>query len=117
MKEQENTAQQVVEEFKTVEQIEQEKWPHADKVVRLDHPVGGGKINELALRKPMPGDLRGLKLLDVIQMDTAATAQLVPRISLNGFTAQHFYQLDPVDLLEVMTEVATFFTKEQLPTL
>jgi|GEM_PF-1077361 len=117
MKKQDESKQPVADEVKTAAQILQEKYPHADKIIPLDNPVNDGKMDELALRKPMPGDLRGLKLLDVIQMDTAATAQLVPRIALNGFTAQHFYQLDPVDLLEVMTEVATFFTKEQLPTL
>ncbi len=82
----------------------------ADKVIELAKAVDGKK--HLALRKPMPGDLRGLKLLDVIQMDTSAVSALVPRIAMNGFTAQHFYQLEPGDLLEVMTEVATFFTKE-----
>lgn len=103
-------------ELEEVTEVKPVEFPGADKVITLDVAVGGGKMKHLALRKPMPGDLRGLKLLDVIQMDAGAVANLVPRIAMNGFTAQHFYQLEPADLLEVMTEVATFFTKEQLPT-
>lgn len=83
--------------------------------ITLHHPLADGKIDALTLRKPMPSDLRGLKLLDVIQMDAAAIAQLVPRIATCGFTVQHFYQLDPADLLQVMTEIALFFTSEPSP--
>ncbi|SHO57784.1 phage tail assembly protein [Vibrio quintilis] len=89
------------------------QFPGADKVIALDTALDDGKITCVALRKPMPGDLRGLKLLDIIQMDAGAVAQLIPRIAINHFTAQHFYQLDPADLLEIMTEIATFFTKDQ----
>ncbi|CAM3691519.1 Phage tail protein E [Vibrio aerogenes CECT 7868] len=91
----------------------QVQFPGADKVIALDTALDNGNVTCIALRKPMPGDLRGLKLLDIIQMDAGAVAQLVPRIAMNNFTAQHFYQLDPADLLEVMTEIATFFTKDQ----
>tara|TARA_B100001094_G_scaffold331808_1_gene401415 strand:+ start:4483 stop:4776 length:294 start_codon:yes stop_codon:yes gene_type:complete len=80
-----------------------------EKTILLTQALEEGRMTSLVIRKPMPSDLRGLKLLDIIQMDTAAVAQLVPRISLNGFSAQHFYQLDPADLLTVMTEIATFF--------
>jgi hypothetical protein len=83
--------------------------------IALHHPLADGQIESLTLRKPMPSDLRGLKLLDVIQMDAAAIAQLVPRIATCGFTAQHFYQLDPADLLKIMTEIALFFTSEPSP--
>lgn len=100
----------------TADTAPENRYPEASKVIVLDTPVADGTINELPLRKPMPGDLRGLKLLDVIQMDAGAVAQLIPRIAVNGFTAQHFYQLDPADLLEVMAEVATFFTKDPRPT-
>ncbi|MGI0120279.1 phage tail assembly protein [Zooshikella sp. RANM57] len=85
----------------------------ADKVIYLDSPVGKDNLEVIALRKPKPGDLRGIKLLDVIQMDSAAAATLIQRISVNGFTTQHFYELEPADLLELTTEIATFFTKQK----
>ena len=84
-----------------------------NKTITLHHALDDGNINDIILRKPTPSDLRGLKLLDVIQMDTSAIAQLVPRIAEGNFTAAHFYQLDPADLLQVMTEIATFFTTAQ----
>lgn len=85
------------------------------KVITLTYPLAEGSVTTVTLRQPMPSDLRGLKLLDVIQMDAAAIAQLVPRIATCGFTAQHFYQLDPADLLQIMTEIALFFTSEPSP--
>jgi hypothetical protein len=84
--------------------------------ITLNQPLKDGQLTEIKLRKPMASDLRGLKLLDVIQMDTAAVAQLVPRIAENHFTSADFYQLDPADLLQVMTEIATFFVPTQSAT-
>lgn len=63
----------------------------------------------ISLRTPMAGELRGIKLLDIMQMDTAAHAILIPRIS--ELVAEEFYQLSPPDLLKVMTEVIDFFVE------
>ncbi len=115
----------IIDEYKTLdglnqqagkvevlEDVNESAYPGADKVIQLDVSVGNFSI--LPVCKPKAGHLRGLKLLDVIQMDSVSFAKLIPRIALNGFTEQNFNQLDPVDLLEVMTEVASFFTKDQL---
>ncbi|HYN76912.1 MAG TPA: phage tail assembly protein [Lamprocystis sp. (in: g-proteobacteria)] len=59
------------------------------------------------LRAPTAGDLRGLKLLDVLQLDTGAHAPLVERIS--EMTAGEFYALAAPDALAVMTGIVGFF--------
>ncbi|MCY7297493.1 phage tail assembly protein, partial [Alteromonas sp. a30] len=42
--------------------------------IQLSHPVkqGNDSIENVQLRKPQAGELRGIKLLDVMQMDVTA---------------------------------------------
>jgi hypothetical protein len=62
---------------------------------------------ELTIREPKAGALRGVKMLDVLQMDAMAHAAVLPRIS--DMTAMEFYQLGARDMMEVMSEVVGFF--------
>ena len=59
------------------------------------------------LREPSAGELRGIKLLDVLQLDTAAHAPLVERIS--DLTAAEFAYLKIQDAMSIMTAVVGFF--------
>ncbi|MCY7297540.1 phage tail assembly protein, partial [Alteromonas sp. a30] len=61
------------------------------------------------LRKPQAGELRGIKLLDVMQMDVTAYMQLLPRITAPMLTEQQVSALDPADLMKVMNGVQHFF--------
>lgn len=62
----------------------------------------------LTLRPPTAGDLRGVKLLDVLQLDTGAHAPVVERIS--ELSAAEFYCLSAADAMAVMTGIVGFFT-------
>ncbi|KFA28137.1 tail protein, partial [Xanthomonas vasicola pv. vasculorum NCPPB 1326] len=42
---------------------------------------GEQTITQINVRKPGAGELRGLKLTDVLQLDVTALATLLPRIS------------------------------------
>lgn len=61
----------------------------------------------VALRAPTAGDLRGIKLLDVLQLDTAAHAVVIERVS--DLTKPEFYALGAADALAVMTGIVGFF--------
>jgi len=61
----------------------------------------------LELREPTAGELRGIKLLDVLQLDAGAHAALVERIS--EMSAAEFWTLKAVDTMAVMTGVVGFF--------
>ena len=67
--------------------------------------LSSGRVVDL--RAPTAGELRGLKLLDVLQLDTGAHAPLVERIS--DLTAAEFYALASPDAMKVMTCVLGFF--------
>lgn len=75
-------------------------------------------ITALTLRKPASGELRGLKLVDLINMDVTALITLLPRISSPTLTAADAAAMDLPDLTQCAIEVASFFvTRAQLETL
>lgn len=67
------------------------------------------EVFEVDLREPSAGELRGLKVFDVVQMDVAACRQLIPRISM--MTANEFDSLSAKDLTILCNEVAAFFVE------
>ncbi len=80
----------------------------------LEQPIQRGEkttITEITLRKPAAGELRGLKLADLINGDVNATIRLVPRISQPTLTEREAAALDIADLLMCADTVAVFLQK------
>ncbi|BFN28467.1 phage tail protein E [Pseudomonas sp. SCT] len=80
----------------------------------LEQPIQRGEkttITEITLRKPAAGELRGLKLTDLLNGDVNATIRLVPRISQPTLTEQEAAALDIADLLMCADTVAGFLQK------
>lgn len=93
------------------------KNPLQSVTVDLDVAIkrGDQEIEKLLLRRPMGGALRGLKLLDLMQLDVVTLETILPRISTPAITQAEAQGLDPADKLACATEVAGFFlTKAQL---
>jgi len=89
------------------------KPTHSDPIV-LEQPIKRGEkntITEITLRKPAAGELRGLKLADLINGDVNATIRLVPRISQPSLTEQEVGALDVADLLGCADAIAGFLQK------
>ena len=63
----------------------------------------------------MAGDLRGVKLVDLMQMNTDAVCQVTTRISDPVVPASKFWELDAEDLLEVSAELVSFFDSGTTP--
>lgn len=82
----------------------------AGTVITLDTPLTRGEteITELRLRKPTSGELRGVSLADVLQMQTDALITLIPRLSTPSLTAAEVRQMDPADLVQCGGEIAGF---------
>lgn len=81
------------------------------KPIPLDEPItrGDQRIDSIRVRKPGAGELRGLKLTDVVQMDVASMQILLPRITEPTLTGADVASMDPADLLNVAGEVVVFF--------
>ena len=61
----------------------------------------------------MSGELRGLKLTDVLQMDVTAMITLLPRITSPAILPDEAASLDPVDLMALSAKVVGFFMSPQ----
>lgn len=80
------------------------------KTITLDTPIkrGDNDIAEIALRKPSAGELRGVTLTDLLQMDVAALTKVLPRISEPALTEVEVVRMDPADLVQLGGVVAGF---------
>lgn len=68
------------------------------------HPAG----TEITVRKPGSGELRGLTLTALIQLDYAALEALAPRITTPILHKPHVAAMDPADIMQFGTEVMDF---------
>ena len=84
--------------------------PPINETIILDSPIQRGEeqITAVTLRKPMAGELRGLNLMAVMQMDVAAAITLLPRITSPALTTQEVERMDPADLLQLTSTVTGF---------
>lgn len=82
--------------------------------VTLSAPVkiDGKDETKITLRKPKAGELRGLKLAEILMMDVATMIKLVPRISMPPLSEDQVADLEPEDLSALSTKVMTFFTSK-----
>lgn len=83
-------------------------------VVDLDEPIqrGNTTITQITLRKPKAGELRGVSLVDLGNLNVIALQQVLPRITTPTLTANEIGNLDPADLIALGAEVAYFLVKK-----
>lgn len=81
----------------------------------LDSPITRGDqcITHVELRKPDVGTLRGIKLVELLQLAVVAIRTLLARISTPALTVSDIDGLDPVDLINLGTELLGFFMSRQ----
>ena len=87
-----------------------------NKTVTLDQVIqrGDTTITEVQLRKPRAGEMRGLNMTDVVQMDVNALTKLLPRITTPILTEAEIGNMDPADLLQLGSEVAGFLMRKKM---
>ena len=68
------------------------------------HPAG----TEIIVRKPGAGEMRGLTLMGLSQLDYNQLEKLAPRITTPRLDKQLFAELDPADLMQFGGEVMDF---------
>ncbi|WP_263146266.1 phage tail assembly protein [Pseudomonas sp. RIT-PI-AD] len=88
--------------------------PLADNTVTLDQPITRGDqvIEQLTLRKPAAGELRGIALAELLQLDVGAIVKLLPRITTPAITEHYARLMDPADLLDAGGKIAGFLLKK-----
>lgn len=78
--------------------------------IALDTPLprDGGALTALRLRRPVSGDLRGMSIAKLGQLDYDEVRKLLPRISLDALIVEEVDQIDVADQLEISAAVADF---------
>ena len=86
----------------------------AEVVIELDTPIKRGETTHdtVTLRKPMSGELRGVTLVDLVQMDVLALRKVLPRISTPSLTDAEIGTMDPADLLACGVAVSGFLLQK-----
>ncbi|MGW8202627.1 phage tail assembly protein [Sphingomonas bisphenolicum] len=88
---------------------DQSTGPHMSTVI-LDAPIVSGDvtISEVKVRKPQAGELRGLSLSALLNLDYAALENLLPRITIPTLTKAQIIAMDPSDFTQLGSEVMDF---------
>ena len=96
------------------DQPEATKNPNQE-AVPLDSPIQRGEqsITEVIVRKPMSGELRGVALQDLLNMDVLALRKVLPRISIPSLTDHEIGRMDPADLLQLGVAVTGFLVQKR----
>lgn len=91
--------------------------PNPNTII-LDSPIkrGSSEILEVTLRKPMAGELRGVTLTDLLQMDVLALRKVLPRITTPTLTEHEIGQMDPADLVQMASLVTGFLLPKSAKT-
>ncbi|NMZ00139.1 phage tail assembly protein [Pseudomonas proteolytica] len=89
-----------------------------ENTVVLDSPIRRGvtTIESITLRKPSSGELRGVSLVELLQMDVASLIKVVPRISSPTLTAIEVSGMDPADLLALSSKISGFLLQKSAKT-
>ncbi|WCM29204.1 phage tail assembly protein [Sphingomonas sp. QA11] len=66
------------------------------------------KGTEIKVRKPGSGELRGLALTALLQLDYTSLETLAPRITQPVLHKQHVMAMDPADMMQFGSEVMDF---------
>lgn len=81
------------------------------RTIKLEQPIKRGEqeFTSVSIRKPASGELRGLSLMQLSQLDYATLETLIPRISDPRLDKAEVQQLDPADFMAIGAEVMEFF--------
>lgn len=109
--------QAVAEPVAHATEAKQEKTSNPNlKTIELDEPLKRGNtvIESIDIRKPNAGELRGVSLMDVAQMDVSALRKVLPRITIPSLTDTEINNLSLADMMQCGVVVSAFLlTKQQ----
>ena len=82
-----------------------------EETVTLTQPIvrGDQTIRTLVIRKPKPLNLRGMKVVDILQLDVDCILTLAQRVATPPLTDAEAKRLDPADLTKIGVAVQGFF--------
>lgn len=85
------------------------------KKVNLEDGIkrGDKEIKEISLRRPTAGELRGLKILDLINLDTNSLMNFIPRVTVPSINSQELNLMSPSDFVTLASESVAFLAPRE----
>jgi hypothetical protein len=92
-------------------ELDTQATPKTEETVTLTQPIRRGTviIDTLTIRKPKPLNLRGMKVVDILQLDVDCIVTLAQRVATPPLTDVEARNLDPADLTKIGVAVQGFF--------
>ncbi len=86
------------------------------QTIVLDEPLkrGDTEIDKIVIRKPSAGELRGVSLSALGELDVAALERVLPRITNPTLTQHDVAKMAPADLMQCGVAVAGFLLKKAM---
>jgi len=83
--------------------------------VPLDTPLArtDGQLEQLRFRKPVSGDLRGMSIAKLGQLDYDEQRKLLARITLDGLIEAEIDKLDVCDQLQISNALMDFLVPKR----
>lgn len=80
------------------------------QTVSLQTPIvrGNSSIEEIQVRTPKAGELRGLSLSELLVLNVSSLEVVLPRITAPTITENEVRNLHPADLVQLGTQVVNF---------
>ncbi|WP_445115012.1 phage tail assembly protein [Acinetobacter sp. WZC-1] len=98
---------------KTEEQLQNQEATQDPNVTTVDFDIGFKRgenmIKQVDVRKPKSRALRGLTVVNILQLDVDTLARLAPRITAPAMSENDVYELEPADLTKLCKTVIGFF--------
>ncbi len=88
------------------------------EIVILSSPITRGEksITEIKVQKPTAGQLRGVSLTSLLQMEVTDLCKVLPRITQPSLTDDEINRLDIADLTKIGAEVVGFLLPKEAAT-
>lgn len=86
------------------------------KTITLDTPLTRGEteITEIQIRKPKAGELRGVSITSLMQIEVTELTKVLPRITTPALTDDELRIMDIADLTQMGLEVSGFLLPKAL---
>jgi Phage tail assembly chaperone proteins, E, or 41 or 14 len=86
-----------------------------EATVKLSQPlaIDGKEVDHVVLHRPRPGELRGLSLISVLQMDFNTMIRLIPRVSEPSLNGCAVATMQVVDFVKFATEIVLLFVPNE----
>lgn len=92
-----------------------EKVIQEQETVVLETPITRGQttIDKVTIRKPRTGELRGVRLVDLANLDVQAMVTVLPRVTAPALTQFEVENLELSDFTEMASKVAIFLVPKK----